>query len=350
MTSTITSTPVAFVRAAVLVIGLFLLAACSSGVDSPQACADEGQVLNFGFFAFFPPVSYSADEDPASAGFNTHSGYEADLLTALEAMEDTGLSFSRRGIAPWPGIWLRSADPEYDVVGGGITSLDSRTRNDAGETVVTFTLGHITFRQSLLVRVDDAEHLASHDDLTQDVLVAVVPGTTGESRLLELTGLANASGVLIAGARVETPQGMVVADGSTDYAITAAGESPNLEGRTHLHPPVESMPQVVYLGDEAGDAEILEALKLGKVDAFARGEIGNLDAARASGGSFVVTALDTKVEHGAFTLALKDEELASCIDERLRWLTDDLRIVYPQWRDDPSVFMRRAEMWNDRAR
>ncbi len=334
-----------------LVIGLFLLAACSSGVDSPKACADEGRVLNFGFFAFFPPVSYSADEDPASAGFNTHSGYEADLLTALEAMEDTGLSFHRRGIAPWPGIWLRSADLEYDIVGGGITSLDSRTRNDAGETVVTFTSGHITFRQSLLVRMEDAERLASHDDLTQDVLVAVVAGTTGESRLLELTGLTSSDGVLVAGARVETPQGIVVADGSADYVVTAAGESPNLEGRTRLHPPVESMPQVVYLGDEAGDVEILEALNAGKVDAFARGEIGNLDASRVyGGGSFVVTALDTEVEHGAFTLALKDEELASCIDERLRWLTDDLRIVYPQWRDDPSVFMRRAEMWNDRAR
>ena len=216
--------------------------------------------------------------------------------------------------------------------------------------MVTFTLGHITFRQSLLVKVEDAERLASHDDLTQDVLVAVVPGTTGESRLLELTGLVNASGVLVAGARVETPQGAVVADGNADYVITAAGESPNLEGRTHLHPPVESMPQVVYLGDEAGDTEILEALKLGKVDAFARGEIGNLDAARASGGSFVVTALDTEVEHGGFALALEDKELASCMDERLEWLTDNRRIGYRQWQDDPSVFMRRAEIWNDRAR
>ena len=113
-----------------------------------SACAD--RVLNFGFFAFFSPVSYSADPDPDAAGFNTHVGYEADLLTALEAMDGAGLSFSRRGIAVWPNIWLLSAGAEYDVVGGGITILDSRTRDEMGNQVVTFTSGHIVFRQSLL--------------------------------------------------------------------------------------------------------------------------------------------------------------------------------------------------------
>ena len=42
---------------------------------------------------------------------------------------------------------------EYDIVGGGITILDSRTRDEMGNQVVTFTSGHIVFRQSLLVRV-----------------------------------------------------------------------------------------------------------------------------------------------------------------------------------------------------
>ena len=200
------------------------------------------------------------------------------------------------------------------------------------------------------MRTEDVEQLASLDDLTQGVLVAVVAGTTGESRLLELTGLTNADGVLVAGTRVETPQGAVVADGSADYVITAAGESPNLDGRTRLRPPAESMPQVVYLGDEAGD---VESSRHSMPARWMRslGEKSAISMRPAPpGGSFAITALDTEVEHGAFTLALKDEELASCIDERLRWLTDDLRIVYPQWRDDPSVFMRRAEMWNDRAR
>ena len=63
-------------------------------------------------------------------------------------MKGTGLSFSRRGIAPWDDIWLQSADPDYDIVGEGITILDSRRRDAAGKQVFLFTSGHIAFRQS----------------------------------------------------------------------------------------------------------------------------------------------------------------------------------------------------------
>ena len=94
-----------------------------------------------------------------------------------------------------------------------------------GQHVVNFTSGHITFRQSLLVRAADAARLATHDDLTSDVRVGALAGTTGEFRLLELTGLVDANGVLAAGTRVETPAGTVIADGSTGYVITAAGTS-----------------------------------------------------------------------------------------------------------------------------
>ena len=91
-------------------------------------CTAGKRVLNFGFYAYFAPVSYSANEDANSEGFNVHQGYEADLLTALEAMEDADLSFSRSAIVEWHGIWLKAADPEYDIIGGGITILDSRTQ------------------------------------------------------------------------------------------------------------------------------------------------------------------------------------------------------------------------------
>ena len=193
-----------------------------------QGCLDGDRVLNVGFYAYFSPVSYSADEDPASEGFNTHLGYEADLLTALEAMEGAGLSFARHPIAVWPGIWLKSAEPEYDIVGGGITILDVRTRDATSNTVITFTSGHITFRQSLLVRAEDAERIATHADLTSDVRVGVLSATTGEARLLELTGLVDPNGILAEGTRVETPLGTVVADGTAAYTITAAGSTPNL--------------------------------------------------------------------------------------------------------------------------
>ena len=311
-----------------------------------QGCLDGDRVLNVGFYAYFSPVSYSADEDPASDAFNTHLGYEADLLTALEAMQGAGLSFVRHPIAVWPDIWLKSAEPEYDIVGGGITILDSRTRDATSNTVITFTSGHITFRQSLLVRAEDAERIATHADLTSDVRVGVLPATTGEARLLELTGLVAPNGILAEGTRVETPLGVVVAEGTAAYTITAAGTTPNLTGRSHLYPPSDNMPQVIYLGDAVGESDLLDALAAGQIDAIARGEIGNRDAVQVSGNTFVVTALDTEFELGGFTLAVEDAVLATCIDEKLNYLTDNRNIGYAEWVTEPAVFMRRAQMWN----
>ena len=357
MNATASSPPSTLARAAVLALSsLCLAAACTFEVAAPPAsapapaCVDDERVLNVGFYAFFAPVSYSASEDPESKEFHTHLGYEADLLTALEAIDGAGLSFSRHPIAAWDDIWLQAATPQYDIITGGITILDSRTRDAAGKKVVTFTSGHVNFRQSLLVRAADAARLASHNDLTGDVRVGALAGTTGEFRLLELTGLVDANGVLAAGVRIDTPTGTVVADGSPDYLITAAGESPILAGRQHLHPPSHTMPQLVYLGDQTGELELLDALEAGTIDAVARGEIGNRDAAYARGDAFVVTALDEKVEYGGFALAAENTELASCLDRMIDWLTDDRRIDYANWREDSAVFMRRAAMWNEGAR
>ncbi len=318
-----------------VLVAALLLVACGSG-EHP---------LDVGFYAYFAPVSHSADGAPGSPGFNTHRGYEADLLTALEAMNGAGLTFNRRAIAEWPGIWLKSAGDEFDIMGGGITILDSRTRNDDGDTLVAFTNGHIAFRQSLLVRADDAGRLADHSALSGEDQVGALAGTTGEARLLQLTGLADASGVLAAGTRLETASGQVTADGSPDYVITAAGTSPVVAGRRHLHPPADTMPQVVYLGDELGEHVLLEALSNGDIDALARGEIGNTDAAQESGGAFVVAALDDAVEYGGFTVAAGDTDLLALLNERIDYLTDNRRIGYAEWRADPAVFMQRAAQW-----
>lgn len=307
-----------------------------------QACTDE-RVLKFGFFSDFKPVSYSENPAPGTAGFDRHRGYEADLLTALEAMEDAGLSFQRRGIGVWPGIWLTPAGPDFDMVGGGITILDSRTRTDANETVVAFTSGHITFRQSLLVRAEDAERLASHDDLA-DARVGVLGGTTGEHRLLELTGMVNADGDLAQGTIVYKSDGtQVTADGSSNYRITAAGATPNLDGRSRLQGPQGTVAEVRYFESES---EQFEALRGRGVDALARGEIGNRETSADSSGAFVVTALDPEVELGGFAFDKDDEALVACVDDRLNWLTDDRRIGYAEWHADPLAFMQRARLWN----
>ena len=324
-------------------------AACRTSVVDPgtASCAPaNGEPVNFGFYAFFEPVSYSEDSDPASPGFAKHLGYEADLLTALETIEEDRLVFAREPIADWPGIWLLPATPEFDIVGGGITILESRTLDAAGQRAVAFTSGHIAFRQSLLVRSEDAERFASYDNLTNDVRVGVLRGTTGEARLLQIAGMASGDGVLARGARIETPSGVVVADGTARYTITAARASSAAEGRTHIVPPSDGMPQVIYLGDVSGEEELLAALGDGTIDAVARGEIGNGEAARASDDRFVVAAVDSLAEYGGFALDADNAPMLVCIDERLDWLTDQRRIGYPEWRTDPGVFLSRAALWN----
>ena len=340
------SLAVRLIQAALTGICLIVLAACSSHILLPPACMEDQRDLKVAFYAFFPPVSYSASTDPASAAFHLHQGYEADLLTALEAMQGTGLSFDRTPIASWEGIWLLPATPQYDLAGGGITILDTRTRNAAGTPVIAFTTGHLTFRQSLLVRAQDARKFAAYDQLTSDVRVGVIAGTTGEARLLQLTGLADAQGILVAGVRIETPQGMAVTDGSAAYYIAAAGASPLLEGRRHLYPPADTMPQILYLGYETGDHEIQEALRTGHIDAIARGEIGNQDLASVSDHTLAISVLDDEAEYGGFALSRADAALAACLSDRIDWLTAQRRIGYGAWRDDPAIFLRRAQMWN----
>ncbi len=332
------------VKMAVVGTAVLLLAGCAAGGEPEQGCSD--REVNVAFFAFFPPVSYSADPDPAAPGFNTHLGYEADLLTAIEAMEGPTPAFSRKGIAEWGDIWAKSAEPEFDLAGGGITILESRTLDAAGAKVVKFTSGHINFQQSLLVRAEDEERLADYADLTADVRVGVLADTTGEARLLELTGLVDDQGVLAAGTRVETPMGEVIADGSAMHGITAAGESAGIEERQRLYPPSEGMPQVVYLGEEVTEAELLDALASGEIDALARGVIESRSAASVSGGKFVVSALDEALERGGFTVDADDDALLSCLNERIGWLTDDGGIGFAEWLGNPAVFMERAETWD----
>ena len=70
------------------------------------------------------------------------------------------------------------------------------------------------------MRAKGAQHLNTYDALTGDVRVGVLASTAGEFRLLERTGLVDANGIPAAGARVDTRQESVVADGTANYIIT----------------------------------------------------------------------------------------------------------------------------------
>ena len=312
---------------------------------APVRCAEEGRVLELGFFALYEPVSYSGDPDPESAAFNEHLGYEADLLSALEAMDGAGLSFNRRGIDVWPGIWLLPATPEFDLAGGGITILEERTLDASGAPAVRFTSGHITFRHSLLVRSADAATLREYSDLTGESRVGVSAETTGESRFLRIVGLIDDGGVLLAGTSVTTPEGVVVADGTDAFRIAASGSSAALAGRSLLQPPSPGYPQVVFFSAESPRSEQLLALATRGVDALAGDEIGNRVAEAASDGFFEVTALDTEVELGGFALDQSEEALLTCLDDKLDYLTDERNIGYAEWLANPSVFLERAQAW-----
>jgi len=312
---------------------------------------EQPRVLNVGFYDAFSPVSYSLAR--------THLGYEADILTALEVMETPNLSLTRKPISQWENIWLLAATSDYDVIGGGITILEDRTNDATGTPLVTFTTPHIVFRQSILVRVEDAGRIQNYTDLTRDIRVGVLRGTTGEARLLQITGIVDANGVVAAGTRIDTPTGTIVADGTADYKITAAGSTPNIENRFTLYPSADSMPQVNYpvnmpyqgfdpLIPRVAIALTEEQVLLGnlqenRIDALARGEIGNRDATAASAGAFVVTALDERVEYGGFTVARENTELLEFLNKRIGYLTDNGNIGYAQWVVDNSVFMERAQ-------
>ena len=323
----------------------------SVNVINDTQVPEQPRVLNVGFYDGFSPVSYNEA--------NTHLGYEADLLTALEVMETPNLSFTRKPISQWENIWLLSATSDYDIIGGGITILADRTRDVTGTPLITFTTPHIVFRHSLLVRAEDAGRIQSYTDLTSDVRVGVLRGTTGEARILQITGIINSDGVVAAGTRIDTSTGTVVADGTTDYRITAAGSTPNIENRFTVYPSADSMPQVNYpvnMPNQGFDPLIprtlmalteeqvlLGNLQESRIDALASGEIANRDAASASAGEFVVTALDEQTEYGGFTVARENTELLELLNKRIGYLTDNGNIGYAQWVVDSGVFLKRAQ-------
>ena len=340
------------------------VAGCDSGSDAPSPtvpppspapppapepmearCTEEGRILEYGFFAHFEPVSYSPGPDPGTNAFDEHQGYEADLLTALEAMEGAGLAFNRRGIDLWPGIWLLPSTPEYDIVGGGITILEERTLDASGMPAISFTSGHIEFGHSLLVRAADAERLAEYGDLTGGDRVGVSAETTTEARFLQIVGLIDDDGVLLAGTRVTTPGGTLVADGSDAYRIAASGSSSNLADRMHLEPPSPERPQVVFFGTDTVLTEQPEALANGQVDALAGDKIANRSLEQMWAGVLVVTAVDTLVDLGGFALDRDEEALLACLDDKVNYLTDERSIGFAEWLANPAVFQERAEAW-----
>lgn len=337
-----------------------LLAGCSDGAGGlagagfADTCAiarqtvarGEALEVDYGFFADFNPLSYAAARNPASPEFNRPLGYEPSLVAAVETFSRGQLVFNPLGIGnPFAGIWLKAAESAYDVVGGGITSLPERMLDDSGREAVRFGTGHVNFRQSLLVNADST--IARHGDLNNLHVVGLLRGTTGEARLLELTGIVDAGGHVAAGTVVVLEDSIMLVAGEPGdadaFRITSAGSSAAIATRTQLLPVNVDQPAVRYYGNEG---EQIQALQAREVDAVARGEIGNLIAVRENPDAFRVTAVDTTAtERGAFSYAATPagDALREKMDAVILCLTDDGAVGISDWLDDRTVFARRAE-------
>ena len=304
--------------------------------------------VNYGFYTDFNPVSYSVAPVPAESAFHRPRGYEPDLVAAVEIFSRGRLSFNRLGIGnPFSGIWLKAAQEPYDIVGGGITALPERTRDAEGQQVIRFGVGHISFRQSLLVRSESV--INRHDDLTSEHRVGTLRGTTGEKRLLELTGIIDAAGFVRSGTQVQLAGGDVLIagepGGESALRIAAGTGSVAIASRVRLTPAGDEMPEVLYFNSES---EQIGGLREGVVDAVARGEPGNRVTARDTPG-LRVTAIDTEAgERGAFSYG--DTPAANALrvamNAAITCLTANGNIELRQWFDsDGAIFARRARQW-----
>ena len=88
-----------------------------------------------------------------------------------------------------------------------------------------------------------------------------------------------------------------------------------------------------------------EALAAGQVDALGGDSILNRTAEQMWAGVLVVTAVDTLVDLGGFTLDQDEEALLACLDDKLNYLTDERNIGFAEWLGNPAVFLERAEAW-----
>ncbi len=113
----------------------------------------------------------------------------------------------------------------------------------------------------------------------------------------------------------------------------------------HLEPPSPELPQVVFFGTDTVQTEQPEALANKEVDALAGDRILNSTVERMWAGALVVTAIDTLVDLGGFTVDQDEEALLACLDDKLDYLTDERSIGFAEWLANPTVFRERAEAW-----
>lgn len=246
---------------------------------TPHIVLKEKNTLSICSYAEFKPISYG-----------NGLGYEADLLRAIAALWQVKIHFQPEKI--YEGIWLSPSKPNStcDVATGGITPADYRIKQGA-----VFSVANTFFQQSLLIRKKDYQsgRIVSYASFKNtDMKIGVVPGTTGEL-----------------------------------YAHERAKES--------------GLPLSVFIPYES-ESDLVPALIDGKIDAIARGEIGN-DYQAAQDKHLITIARKNFDENFTFSVNPANKALLTQLNEAIRTLTDNGNITYHEWKKNPNLFMERVK-------
>ncbi len=259
-----------------LIVALGLSAACAFSSASCLKLKEPG-VLDVISYRYFEPISYGEGQ-----------GYEADLLKAIAKLWHVKIRFHPENI--YEGVWRlpSRAYTQADIAIGGFTPAPYRKQEGASFSITT-----VRFKQSLLVRKKDYEsgRIVSYQSFKNTPMkIGVVPGTTGEQ-----------------------------------YAHFRASKS--------------GLPLYVFVQYES-EAKLLPALKHQKIDAIARGEIGN-DYQAMKNKDLVTIAKENFNEGFSFALDKSNRTLGVQVNDAIKKLTDNGRISYSQWMNDHRVFLKR---------
>lgn len=236
-------------------------------------------VLNVVSYSEFTPISYGVNGE----------GYEGDLLRAVAKLWGMKIKFHPE--STYEGLW-RLPSKSYtiaDLSMGGMTPSAYRIKQGA-----SFSTGTTSFDQSLLVRKKDYTSglIVSYQSFKKHNLkIGVVPATTGEL-----------------------------------YAHLRAKEN-NLPSNVFVQYPSES--------------ELLPALLNGKIDAIARGEIGN-EYQASKNNQLITIAKKSFEEHFAFAIDSSNKMLTRDLNQAIRQITNNGKITYLQWNRNHSVFLERV--------
>ena len=236
-------------------------------------------VLNIISYSKFTPVSYGVNGE----------GYEGDLLRAIAKLWNIKIKFHPEPV--YEGLWLLPSKSYSiaDISMGGITPSSYRIKQGS-----LFSIGTTSFDQSLLVRKKDYKsgRLVSYQSFKKSNLkIGVVPGTTGALY-----------------ARLRAKENNLSSDVIVEYA---------------------------------SESELLPALMNGKIDAIARGEIGN-KYQESKNRKLITIAKKSFGENFAFAIDNSNKLLASHLNKAIRQITNNGKITYLQWDKKHTIFLERV--------